>query len=88
VRTITLGYTFSRNLLKHIGVSNLRAYLTVQNPFVLFSPYTNESGMDPETNSMGNQNQATSSDFQARLPIVGYTTPTTRNYLAGLSLTF
>ncbi|MDR2065019.1 MAG: TonB-dependent receptor [Prevotellaceae bacterium] len=88
IRAITLGYTFNQKFIKDIGISRLRAYLTVQNPFVLFSPYHNESGLDPETNSFGNQFQATAADFRATLPIVGYNTPATRNFLLGLNITF
>lgn len=48
IRTITLGYNFNSRLIKDLGISKLRVYGTVQNPFVLFSPYNNETGMDPE----------------------------------------
>nr|GFB13004.1 hypothetical protein [Tanacetum cinerariifolium] len=52
IRSISLGYNFDNNAwLKKAGVSQLRFYVTAQNPFVFFSPYKNESGMDPETNS-------------------------------------
>jgi TonB-linked SusC/RagA family outer membrane protein len=88
IRAITLGYDFNRKWLKAAGVGRLRLYATVQNPFVLFSPYHSESGMDPETNSFGDENQSVTTQLQGRLPIVGTNTPTTRNYLFGLSLTF
>jgi TonB-linked SusC/RagA family outer membrane protein len=88
VRAVTLGYEFNSKLAKTIGVDRLRLYATVQNPFVLFSPYSDESGMDPETNSFGNENQAVTTDFQSRFPVVGYNTPSTRNYLFGLNITF
>ena len=92
VRTITLGYNFE-NLpaIKKLGISRLRLYATVQNPFVLFSPYTNESGLDPETNSWANENTAVRFDEYSgkhRLPIIGYNTPATRNFLFGLNVTF
>ena len=92
VRTITLGYNFE-NLpaIKKLGISRLRLYATVQNPFVLFSPYTNESGLDPETNSWANENTAVGfSEYSGkhRLPIIGYNTPATRNFLFGLNVTF
>ncbi|MDR3134378.1 MAG: SusC/RagA family TonB-linked outer membrane protein [Prevotellaceae bacterium] len=83
VRAITLGYNFS---FKNI-IDRMRVYFTVQNPFVLFSPYTNETGMDPETNSYGGENQAVSS-YQARLLVIGTNSPSTRNYLFGINLTF
>jgi TonB-linked SusC/RagA family outer membrane protein len=91
VRVITLGYTFKQKCVKNLGIDNLRLYATVQNPFVLFSDYHSESGLDPESNSYGNENQAISgsnAQYQTRLPIVGYNTPSTKNYLFGLSITF
>jgi hypothetical protein len=88
VRTITLGYDFDKKILKTLGVSRLRLYATVQNPFILFSPYHSESGLDPEPNSLGDENQAVTDQLQTRLPVVGYNTPSTRNYLFGLNITF
>ena len=44
IRTITLGYNAPKEWLKRFGVNNLRLYATVQNPFVFFSPYHDESG--------------------------------------------
>ncbi|MDR0566997.1 MAG: TonB-dependent receptor [Prevotellaceae bacterium] len=88
IRAITLGYDFDRRWLKNVGLSRLRLYATVQNPLVLFSPFHSESGMDPETNSYGDENQSVTTQIQERLPIVGKNTPVTRNYLFGLSLTF
>ena len=86
-RTITLGYNFKGEWMKKVGLTSLRAYATVTNPFVLFSPYNNESGMDPETNSKGDENQASSS-YNSKILVVGTNTPTTRNYLFGLNVTF
>lgn len=87
IRTITLGYDFKPDLTKKLGVTKLRVYATVQNPFVLFSPYHDESGMDPETNSYGDENQAVAS-YKERLLVIGTNTPATRNYLIGLNVTF
>ena len=86
IRTISLGYDFNRDLIKNSSV-RLRMYVTVQNPFVMFSPYHRESGMDPETNSFGDENQAVNS-YQRRILTIGTNTPSTRNYVAGLNLTF
>ncbi len=86
-RTITLGYNFKGDWMKKAGISALRAYATVTNPFVLFSPYHDESGMDPETNSRGNENQA-SAAYASKVLVVGFNTPTTRNCLFGLNVTF
>jgi TonB-linked outer membrane protein, SusC/RagA family len=87
VRTITLGYNFKQRWVKNAGIDKLRLYCTIQNPFVLFSPYNKESGMDPETNSYGNENAAVTS-YNKRLLTIGTNTPSTRNYLIGLNLTF
>ena len=89
-RAITLGYNFENiKAVKDLGISRLRLYATVQNPFVLFSPYTNESGLDPETNSWSNENTAVGYSFGShRMPIIGYNTPATRNFLFGINVTF
>jgi TonB-linked SusC/RagA family outer membrane protein len=89
VRTISLGYNFDPKKLSGIGISKLRLYLTVQNPFVLFSPFSKEAGgMDPETNSLGDENVAVTSNIPSRLLTIGTNAPSTRNYLLGLNLTF
>ena len=88
IRTISLGYNFTgSNWMKRTGIDNLRLYFTAQNPFVLFSPFHSETGLDPETNSYGDQNSAVSG-YQHRLLTLGFNSPATRNYLLGLNLTF
>jgi hypothetical protein len=86
MRTISVGYNFNQNLIK-IPDLNLRLYFTVQNPFVLFSDFNKEMGMDPETNSYGNQNVATGG-LNSRILTVAFNAPSTRNYVLGVSLTF
>ena len=86
IRTISLGYDFNHSLVQNSNI-RLRMYATVQNPFVLFSPYHNESGMDPETNSYGNENQAVTS-YQRRFLVIGTNTPSIRSYILGLNLSF
>ena len=92
IRAITLGYNFDNlRAVKDLGISRLRLYATVQNPFVLFSPFNNESGLDPETNSFATSNTAVAVDGYTgkhKMPIVGYNTPSTRNFLFGLNVTF
>ena len=89
-RAITLGYNFENiKAVKDLGISRLRLYATVQNPFVLFSPYNNECGLDPETNSWSNENTAVGYSFGShRMPIIGYNTPSTRNFIFGVNVTF
>lgn len=89
VRNISLGYNFeNQKWLQRMGVQSLRAYLTVQNPFVIYSPFHDETGLDPETNSYGNENVAVTSGIQSRFLTVGTNSPSTRNYLFGINLTF
>ncbi|WP_027381264.1 SusC/RagA family TonB-linked outer membrane protein [Chryseobacterium daeguense] len=87
LRTITLGYNVDKDFLKDLKITGFRIYFTVTNPVVLFSPYHKFSGMDPEPNSFGNENQAVSG-YQSRQLIIGTNNPSTRNYLMGLNLTF
>ncbi|MEO5891726.1 MAG: TonB-dependent receptor [Ferruginibacter sp.] len=88
VRTISLGYDLNRSLIKNNSF-RVRMYFTVQNAFVLFSPYHKESGMDPETNSYGNENAAVPLSLaQRRILTIGTNTPATRNYVLGLNLSF
>lgn len=89
IRTVTLGYNLANaNLIRNAGIDRMRLYVTVQNPLVMFSPYHKESGMDPETNSYGNENAATTGTYQRRLLTIGTNTPSTRNYMIGIDLTF
>ncbi|AGA78121.1 SusC/RagA family TonB-linked outer membrane protein [Echinicola vietnamensis] len=90
IRTMTLGYNFNResNWMDKAGISRFRMYASVQNPFVLFSPFHKESGMDPETNSYGDENAAITNNYPNRLLTIGTNSPATRNFIIGLNLTF
>ncbi|THU40330.1 TonB-dependent receptor [Niastella caeni] len=93
IRTITLGYDFNKSLIRNPNLK-MRMYFTVQNPFVLFSPFHKESGLDPETNSFGNENVSSTGAISSnqnllrRILTVGYNSPSTRNYIVGVNLTF
>lgn len=88
IRTISFGYNFQDKFTNSLGIDKFRLYCLVQNPFVLYSPYYKQSGMDPETNSYGDQNQAVNNSYQKRLLTIGANTPSTRNFLVGFNLTF
>ncbi len=94
IRTITLGYNFDKlKTIKEFGINRLRAYVSVENPFVFFSPYKNECGLDPETNTLSNNNGTMAVTMEGytgahTLPVVGYNTPATRTFLFGLNVTF
>ncbi len=50
IRSIALGYNVAQNATRKLGVSSLRLYTTVRDPFILFSPYVNKyDGLDPES---------------------------------------
>lgn len=88
IGTITLGYNFEKiGALHRAGFDKLRVYATAQNPFVFFSPFHRESGLDPEPNARGNEFQAVAS-YNSRMHVIGTNTPNTRNYLFGVNLTF
>lgn len=90
IRTITLGYNFDiqkQKWLKNMGADKLRLYFTIQNPLVICSPFYKETGLDPETNSYADENVAVASG-PSRLLTVGTNSPSTRNYLFGINLTF
>ena len=86
IRNISLGYNFNQFLLKNSGV-DMRMYFAVQNPFVMLSEFNKEMGLDPETNSRGDQNVATGG-YNNRILTVGFNSPSTRNYIIGINLTF
>ncbi|MFI1744897.1 SusC/RagA family TonB-linked outer membrane protein [Thalassobellus sediminis] len=94
VRAITLGYNFDQGLIEKLGIQKLRIYATAQNPFVFFSDFHKESGMDHETNSGVNSNGSrqnvavNTSNISDGIATIGSNAPTTRNYMIGLNLTF
>ena len=88
VRTITVGYNFTQDFLKNAGIDKLRLYATLQNPFVIYSPYHKATGLDPEPNSYANQNAAVTDTYQSRLLTVGTNTPATRSFMFGLNVSF
>ncbi len=93
VGQITLGYNFDPNTswVKRAGIANARLYFSLQNAFVLFSPFNKESGLDPVTNSFGDENAAVTSSLpynESTMLTVGTNSPQTRNYLFGINLTF
>jgi hypothetical protein len=88
VRTITLGYTFPKEWVEKIKLNSARMYATISNPFVLFSPFKKESGLDPEPNSMGRNDTSVETGLPSRFLSVGYNTPSTRQFIFGVKLTF
>ena len=76
INTITLGYNFANiKAVKNIGLRNCRLYATVQNPFVIYSPFMKATGIRPMTNGGAYAVGATG-------------TPNSINYLLGINLSF
>lgn len=95
VGSITLGYNLDSKAgwFKRLGLSNARVYFTLQNAFVLFSDFNKETGLDPVTNSFGNENAAitdnSSLPYRASTTLtVGTNSPQVRNFLFGLNVSF
>jgi TonB-linked SusC/RagA family outer membrane protein len=74
VRNINLGYTFKPEALKKVGLSSLRLYSSIQNPFI-FSEYRNvHKGIDPETFIDGEQGvEGGAINANIAPPVVQYT---------------
>jgi len=79
VKTITLGYTLKKEWAERIKLTNLRVYVTIQNPLT-FTKYT---GFDPEIGQSNGWNSS-SLDFG----VDGGAYPQARMMMGGLSLSF
>ena len=89
VRTINVGYTFAPSFLSKLKMQSFRAYVAVQNPFVLYSPYMrNAGGVDPEATGTGNQGVQNPGNLSGRALTVGLNTPPTRSINIGFNVTF
>jgi TonB-linked SusC/RagA family outer membrane protein len=93
IRTIDLGYNFSSRLLNKAGIQSLRAYVSAQNPFILWSPMVRDNlGIDPEGNGTGNsigtQGGGVTSVPNNRTITVGMGVPPTRQIIFGLNVRF
>jgi hypothetical protein len=53
-KSINLGYNLPSNLLKHLGVSSLRVYANVTNPFIIYAPIRNHGFSVPDPESVYN----------------------------------
>ncbi|GHV13952.1 SusC/RagA family TonB-linked outer membrane protein [Bacteroidia bacterium] len=95
VGSVTLGYNFDSKAtwFKRLGLNSARLYFTLQNAFVLFSDFNKETGLDPVTNSYGNENAAVTDNsslpYRASSTLtVGTNSPQSRNFMFGLNVSF
>ncbi len=76
LNTLTLGYTFPKELISKVNIQNLRLYATGYNLFC----WTSYSGMDPEVSTRRKTNLTPGVDYSAY--------PKSRQFVLGLNLTF
>ena len=76
LKDLTIGYEFSGNWMKKIGMTRLQPYFSAQNLFTL----TKYMGMDPEVNQSGNSGTVQGLDYG--------TYPQTRTFVLGLNIEF
>jgi len=76
LRNISMGFTFSHEVLRRFNIRNLRVYAQGFNLFT----FTNYTGADPEISSMGDTNLAPGVDRN--------TVPQARTFSFGVNLTF
>ena len=89
VRSINFGYAFNTKILSRLKAQSIRVYVTAQNPFVLYSPYMREGGVDPEATAIGNTGvQDPGNLSKTRSLTIGLTTPPTRAFLFGVNVRF
>ena len=74
--TLTLGYTIPQNIVKRIGINNLRLYFTCYNVFCI----TGYSGFDPEVSTRNIRGMSPGVDYSAY--------PKSRQFVFGLNLNF
>lgn len=74
IKNLNVGYTFGKKYFGRSGISKLRVYLLVDNVYT----FTKYSGLDPEVRSY--------EKFLRALDQTSY--PRTRNYMAGVNITF
>ena len=76
-----IGYTFTPDMLKHVGIDRARIYVQAANLFTI----TGYSGLDPE---IGSQANGTGVPASQSFGIDYSNYPPAKTYLVGVSLTF
>ena len=75
LKTISLGYTFNKKWLSHVGMERVRVYVTGQDLIT----WTNYTGFDPEVSTRGS-GLTSGVDFGAY--------PRSKTFIGGISVTF
>lgn len=91
IRSINLGYKIPSSIADRLRVKSLRVYTTIQNPWIIWSPYVKAGGIDPEATGFGttmNGFVQNGGNIPDRALTVGLSTPPSRSYILGLNITF
>lgn len=89
VRSINLGYSLPSSWISKAGLSSLRVYAQVQNPFkAFFSDYVKAGGLDPETNGFGGSTTEGFGPNNTNRLTVNPNTPPTRAIIFGINLKY
>lgn len=90
IRSINLGYNLPESLLKAIKASSVKIYFTASNPFILFAPYIQAGGIDPEPSGQGSSGLVGGGpgNISGRNLNIRLTTPSTRSFIVGMNVTF
>jgi TonB-linked SusC/RagA family outer membrane protein len=93
IRAINLGYSFGNAVLKKLNAESLRVYFTVDNVATLFSPFKNQTGVDPVGTGLGSQGVSDPGNIRANtngngaITVAG-DTPPLRTFIFGINLSF
>jgi len=90
LRSINLGYNFSKDWLKRISARSVRLYFTIDNAAVLFSPFFDQTGIDPEGTGTGSQGVSNPGNIRGGgngSITIGLTTPPRRTFTFGANIT-
>lgn len=88
IRSINLGYNLPATWLGKTGLSMVRVYATVQNPFkAFFSDYVKEGGLDPEPTGRGGSVTPGFVNNNSRLTVQP-NTPLTRSLIFGVNIKY
>lgn len=90
IRSINLAYNFSDALIKKLKMSAVKIYVTATNPFILFAPYLDKGGIDPEPSGQGSSGLVGGGpgNISSRNLNIRLTTPSTQAAILGANISF
>jgi TonB-linked SusC/RagA family outer membrane protein len=91
IRSINLGYTVGESLLKKVYAQSIRLYFTVDNVAFLFSPYKNQTGINPIGTNVGNAGVGNPGNLRSGsngMVTISASTPLPRNFIVGANISF